>query len=459
MKHYFSNALVGALCLSVIGVVLATTHESVISPDQALQETVPLGNSARQSLEITTSGGVTQQQISLATAPLTKPSAITSRAASEQYSANLKEAPLTIKPEWIEYTIQKGDNVSAIFEQQALQSSLNKIIADPETANALAKIIPGKVLKFKKDSEGLKELRYDISATKRLSIKRSNTGDLETNIIEHKVTTRQATASGTINSSLFLAGKEAGISDSLIMELVNIFVYDIDFALDIRQGDSFKLIYDERFANGNKIGDGAIVAAEFTNNGRVVSALRYEDNGKVEYYTPKGGSMRKAFIRTPVKFTRISSGFNPKRKHPILHTIRAHRGVDYAASKGTPIKSTGMGKIEFIGRKNGYGKTIVVKHGKQYSTLYAHLSGFKTKLKAGSRVKQGQVIGYVGSTGSATGPHLHYEFRVNGVHKDPLKVKLPNAPSLGGKQLANFKKETRSALALLTKSKNVAQAN
>jgi murein DD-endopeptidase MepM/ murein hydrolase activator NlpD len=236
----------------------------------------------------------------------------------------------------------------------------------------------------------------------------------------------------------------------MIMQLAHIFGWDIDFALNIRNGDSFSVIYQEDYLNGKKLNDGPILAAEFINQGHVYRAIRYTDpTGNSDYYDPSGKSMRKAFLRTPVEFTRISSGFTMGRFHPILNKIRAHKGVDYAAPTGTPIKATGDGKITFRGRKGGYGNVVILQHGARYSTLYGHMSKFRGGLAVGSRVRQGQVIGYVGMTGLATGPHLHYEFRIDGVHRDPLRVKLPGAEPLGNKYRDDFNSKAKALIAKL----------
>ena len=234
------------------------------------------------------------------------------------------------------------------------------------------------------------------------------------------------------------------------MELAGIFGWDIDFVLDIRQGDQFTVLYEELYLDGENIGNGDILAAEFVNQGKKYQAIRYTDKGgKTDYYSLDGKSMRKAFLRSPVEFSRISSGFSLGRKHPILNKIRAHKGVDYAASRGTPIKATSNGKIVHQGNKGGYGKTIIIQHGTKYSTLYAHMSNYRKCLKQGSRVKQGQIIGYIGSSGLATGPHLHYEFRVNGVHRDPLRVKLPGAEPLDKQYIDDFMTKAESLVAQL----------
>jgi murein DD-endopeptidase MepM/ murein hydrolase activator NlpD len=242
----------------------------------------------------------------------------------------------------------------------------------------------------------------------------------------------------------------------MIMELAAIFGWDIDFALDIRRGDHFTVVYQEYYLEGKKVRDGDILAAEFTNQGKSYRAIRYVDaDGNAGFYTPEGLSLRKAFLRTPVKFSRISSRFTLHRKHPILNRIRAHKGVDYAAPRGTPIRATGDGKVVFRGRKGGYGRTIVIQHGSKYSTLYGHMSRYNGKVKLGRRVRQGQVIGYVGSSGLATGPHLHYEFRIDGVHRNPLTVKLPVAEPIAKRYRDDFQKLATPLIAqleLLTRS-------
>ena len=246
------------------------------------------------------------------------------------------------------------------------------------------------------------------------------------------------------------------------MELAGIFGWDIDFALDIRQGDSFAVIYEEVFLDGEKVRDGDIIAATFSNRGESYQAIRYTDaSNHTDYYSPDGHSMRKAFLRTPVEFSRISSRFSLGRKHPILNTIRAHKGVDYAAPRGTPIKATGDGKVIYRGVKGGYGNVVIIQHGSSYSTLYGHMSRFARGVHSGSHVKQGQIIGYVGSSGLATGPHLHYEFRINGVHRNPLTVKLPDAQPLPKQYMADFQMHANQLVAsldLLSKT-NVALAS
>jgi murein DD-endopeptidase MepM/ murein hydrolase activator NlpD len=259
-----------------------------------------------------------------------------------------------------------------------------------------------------------------------------------------------AAAVATIDSSLFVAGQRAGLSNKIIMELVEIFGWDVDFASDIRAGDRFAVIYEELYKDGHKLRDGEILAAEFVNQGRTTRALRYVfPEGYSAYFTPDGLSIRKAFLRMPVSYARISSRFSYRRKHPVRHRIRAHRGVDYSARTGTPIKASGDGKVIFVGRKGGYGRTVVLKHGAIYSTLYAHMSRYGRGIKRGQRVRQGQTIGYVGASGLATGPHLHYEFRVRGVHRDPLRVKLPKSAPIDEEYKADFLTASRDVLSRL----------
>lgn len=228
------------------------------------------------------------------------------------------------------------------------------------------------------------------------------------------------------------------------------FQWDIDFATDVRPGDSFSIIYDEFYIRGEKVKTGDIVAAEFINRGKKYRAVRYEDpKGNIDYYTPDGHSLKRRFSRTPVKFSRISSHFTLKRWHPILHRFKKHTGVDYAAPTGTPVKATSNGRVEFVGVKGGYGNAVILQHGQHYSTLYGHLKNFAKHLKKNQRIKQGQVIGYVGMTGLATGPHLHYEFRIDGKHRNPLTVKLPQGYPVPKKYREDFRKQTQKTIAKL----------
>jgi len=369
-------------------------------------------------------------------------------------------APEPVKGEWHDVTVREGDSLARIFSQQKIPAKqLHRLVTSGGVAKKLTRIYPGQTLHLRTTAEdGLLELNYDIDALNQIQVKRK--GDsFNAELLTRAPERRKVQATAEIGSSLFLAAQKAHLPENITMELAGIFGWDIDFALDIRKGDRFTVVYEELFLDGDRIGTGDILAAEFINRGTAHKAVRYTDaRHHTDYYSPDGRSMRKAFLRTPVAFTRISSRFSLGRKHPILNTIRRHVGVDYAAPRGTPVKSTGSGKIVWRSRKGGYGNTIVVKHGSRYSTLYAHLSRFARGLHTGSRVQQGQIIGYVGSTGLATGPHLHYEFRINGVHRNPLTVKLPDAAPLPRTYLADFKAKTGNLLAQLELARSQAIA-
>jgi murein DD-endopeptidase MepM/ murein hydrolase activator NlpD len=354
---------------------------------------------------------------------------------------------------WQDIKVRSGDTLSAIFDRLKLSPrELYALMgADRAMTATLRQILPGQVLRFQIDDEQrqLNALHYRIDPLTTLVVERSADG-FSTRHVTRQLENRLAYSSATIETSLFAAGQRTGLSDGLLMELATIFGWDIDFALDIRSGDQFTVLYEQSFLDGEHLRDGNILAAEFVNQGLAYRAIRFEDpQGNTSYYTPDGLSMRKAFLRSPVDFNRISSGFQPERFHPVLGIKRPHRGVDYAAPVGTPIKASGDGRLEFIGTKGGYGKTVVLQHGGAYRTLYAHMSRFRPGLAAGTRVKQGQIIGYVGKTGIATGPHLHYEFLVNGVHRNPLTVKLPTAAPIPAQYKDEFQQQAQMRLAQL----------
>jgi len=337
----------------------------------------------------------------------------------EQVSPALKQTVIKIK---------SGHSLSTIFRKHRFShQDLYNIMQKGNSAKVLRNLQPGRTLAIESDEQGkLHSLSYQINRLQSVKVNRIN-DDFTIKTIEKPVEKRVNFSEGQIQSSLFEAGKQAGLSDALVMEMAGIFGWDVDFALDIRQGDKFSILYEEQFIEGKKYQTGTILAAEFTNQGKTFKAIRFTDkSGRTSYYTPEGLSMRKTFLRSPVDFRRISSRFG-KRKHPVLNRMRLHKGVDYAARRGTPIQSSGDGKVIFKGRKGGYGRVVIVQHGSRYQTLYAHMNGFKRGIRVGKYVKQGQTIGFVGSSGRATGPHLHYEFRVNGAHRNPLTVKLPSS--------------------------------
>jgi murein DD-endopeptidase MepM/ murein hydrolase activator NlpD len=358
---------------------------------------------------------------------------------------------------WLEEKVGKGDSLARIFSRLELSPTLlHNITHSGEEAKNLARIMPGQLMRVQLDDQDnflqLVHVRSPIE-----SLKITPDGDsYKAEIVTKKLEKRVANLSGTITNSLYESAQEAGLSDDLIMDLAFIFGWDIDFALEIRSGDQFTLIFEEEYLEGEKYRNGPILAAEFVNRGKRFRAVRYVDeNGKSDYFSPDGRNMRKAFLRAPVDFRRISSRFSKSRWHPVLGKKRPHRGVDYAAAIGTPIKASGDGKVIHVGRKGGYGKTIIIQHSSRYTTLYGHLNGYRRGIKRGARVRQGDIIGYVGKTGLSTGPHLHYEFRVNGVHRNPLTVKLPDATPIAKKYRADFTRKSApllSQLSLLSES-------
>ncbi len=351
---------------------------------------------------------------------------------------------------WQTVSVRAGDNLSLIFERQNLSpQELHALIENDKANKILSNLYPKQQLYLQVEDGQLQALRYLISPEKTLLVSRQ--GEVfASHVIEHPVEIRLTHAASEIENSLFQAGRNAGLSDNIIMELVNIFGWDVDFALDIRKGDKFSLLFEQHYLDGEKLRDGKILAAEFTNQENTYRAVMFTaPDGNTQYYSENGKSMRKTFLRSPVDFRRISSTFQRERYHPVLGKKRPHRGVDYAAATGTPIKAAGDGRVIFRGRKGGYGNTVVLQHGSSTTTLYAHMYKFRRGVGYGSRVKQGQIIGYVGKSGLATGPHLHYEFRINGVHRNPLTVKLPDAAPIPDKYKDEFMEQSRHLLAQL----------
>ena len=424
-------------------VVVPTTSEQPEVTPESDRVTVPLALPDKPPEE----GRLLQEPASPAAKPDTSSVASTEQSMNTEGSA-LTEDDISEKPSethQVSHQISKGDTLSSIFKNLGLSASLlHKIVNSSKAAGALKDIKPGEMLRVELDSEdNLVNLTLQHSKVDSLYIEASNDGHFHATNLSRDVELRTAHIQATIENSLYLSAQNAGLPDSVIMELANIFGWDIDFALEIRNGDHFTVIYQEEYLEGEKLRNGPILAAEFVNQGRTYRAVRYEDDtGNADYYTPDGHSMRKAFLRAPVDFRRISSRFTQERWHPVLGKKRPHRGVDYAAKTGTPIKAAGDGKIIFRGNKGGYGRAVIIQHGQRYTTLYGHLSRYAKNAPNGSKVKQGQIIGYVGQSGLATGPHLHYEFRVNGVHRNPLTVKLPDAEPIAKKHRADFISKT-----------------
>jgi len=352
--------------------------------------------------------------------------------------------------DWERVAVQPGQTLDGIFRQQGFSIALLQNILDVnDDTRRLTRIKPGDVFEFRRDQDGeMSEMRYPIDEEHYLLIRREG-ASLFAEMQQRKITREIAQADGVINSSLFLAARDAGLNDQMILELANIFGWDIDFVLDIREGDRFMLVYEKIFRDGDFLRDGKILAATFINQGARFQAIWY-DNGQIaDYYAPDGRNMRKEFLRAPLNFSYISSAFNPKRMHPILKRIRPHNGIDYFAPPGTPVYAAGDGTVIRSAYSAANGNHVFIQHSNSIVTKYLHFS--KRAVKQGQRVKQGQTIGYVGSTGLATGPHLHYEFVLDGIHRDPRTVPLPKVEPLGPELLADFQLKSAPMLTQLSR--------
>jgi murein DD-endopeptidase MepM/ murein hydrolase activator NlpD len=331
---------------------------------------------------------------------------------------------------WREERIQRGDTLAELLSRLGAEDpDALQALRDARSARAL---VPGRSVRAQTNTEGkLLELRY-LNGGRALTVERRGEAF---SIAEQPVALerRVVMRSGEIRSSLFAATDAAGLSDAVAIQIADIFSTDIDFHRDLRRGDRFSVVYEVFYDGGEPVRSGRVLAAEFINVGKLYRAVWYQfAEGQGGYYTVDGRNIRKAFLRSPIEFSRISSGFSLARFHPVLRQWRAHKGIDYAAPAGTRVKATGDGVVEFVGRhQGGYGNLVVLRHQSKFTTWYGHLSGFARGMRKGARVAQGEVVGYVGATGLATGPHLHYEFRINEVHQNPLRVALPAAPPIG----------------------------
>jgi murein DD-endopeptidase MepM/ murein hydrolase activator NlpD len=363
--------------------------------------------------------------------------------------------------DWRKVRVQPGQTLSDIFQAQGFGfSDVQRVLDTGKDAQALRSIHPGDEFAFLIDTDGtLAGMRFDRDAMHNVQLRFDGGGKVTETVHAREVDHREQVGHGVITDSLYGAAGRAGMSDSLVIKLADVFKYDIDFIKDIRSGDSFTVVYDKVYRDGAFLRDGDIVAAEFFNRGHRFTAYRFTlPDGSVGYYSEDGRPLRKSLMRTPVAFTRISSRFSTARKHPILGYTRAHKGVDYAAPKGTPIHAAGDGTIVYRGRERGYGNFILIKHNSTYSTAYGHMSSFAKGEHVGSHVRQGQVIGYVGMTGLATGPHLHYEVRVHGRQQNPLTVTMPKPQPLAPKVLAQFRARTAPMVARIKSVDNAVLA-
>ncbi|HEY1283269.1 MAG TPA: peptidoglycan DD-metalloendopeptidase family protein [Steroidobacteraceae bacterium] len=379
----------------------------------------------------------------------TRPAGVPEPAALQPVTTQASMLPMDLGASTIEVIVSRNDTLDRIFRRLKLDlSDLASVRNLPGLRNALDDLRPGEALHLVHRDGTLFGFERQLSPSETLKVVREADG-FRSDVLENPLESAERTVSGVIDSSLFEAVAKAGAHDQTALALAEIFGWDIDFVLDIQPGDSFVATYSELSQDGTYVKDGPITAALFINQGREYRAVRYVDpSGLARYYTPEGLSMQRAFLRTPVEFTRISSRFNPSRRHPILNTIRAHKGVDYAAPIGTPVRAAGDGRVVFAGKKGGYGNVVEIAHTRGVVTVYGHLSRFASGTRLGQRVSQGSVIAYVGMSGLATGPHLHYEYRVNGVHKNPQTVSLPSAAPIDPAWRADF--DTQAALLLAT---------
>jgi murein DD-endopeptidase MepM/ murein hydrolase activator NlpD len=352
---------------------------------------------------------------------------------------------------WESVPVRSGQTLDGIFRQQGFPIALlHRILSLNGDTRGLTKIRPGEVFEFRTGASGeFRQMRYALDEERFLIVVADVADQLHADIIVREIAAEIAEAEGVIESSLFLAGKRAGLKDAMIMKLANIFGWDIDFVLDIRKGDRFMLVYEKLYRDGEFLRDGDILAATFINQGERFQAIHFEEGETSGYFAPDGRNMRKAFLRAPLNFSYISSGFNPRRVHPVLKRIRPHRGIDYFAPRGTPVYAAGDGTVVRSAYSKANGHHVFIKHAGSIETRYLHFTN--RAVKKAQKVKQGQTIGYVGSTGLATGPHLHYEFVVNGVHRNPRTVPLPKVEPLEGGLLTAFREQSAPLLTQLSR--------
>lgn len=359
---------------------------------------------------------------------------------------------------WYKEIIRRDDSIYTLLSRLNISNreALDFVRSDAIANEIASTLKPGRQIDAQTDIDGnLISLNYQLSKTEFIAVRLSENGYVAEKSI-HDIDTRAILKSAEIKQTLFGASDAAGIPDSVAIQLAEIFESDIDFRTDLRRGDKFNVIYEGGYSNGELINVGSVLGAEFINKGKAYRAVGFKDNsGNMHYYTPDGKSLHKSFLRSPLEFTRISSGFSLGRFHPVLQRMRAHKGVDMAAPSGTKIKAAGDSVVDFVGVKGGYGNVVILKHANGIKTLYGHMSRFAPSLKQGMHVAQGQLIGFVGMTGVATGPHLHYEFLQNGQHKDPMQVALPKANPLPANQIVAFSKvngQISNQLSLLANS-------
>jgi murein DD-endopeptidase MepM/ murein hydrolase activator NlpD len=363
----------------------------------------------------------------------------------EQLDLPSASEPATAGAFWREEKIQRGDTISSLLERLDVSNEdISAFLRSSKDSKGIRQLVPGRSVRAKTSEDGeLLSLRYLSSSDSMLAVNKEN-GAFQTSDQPVPLELRTMMKSGEIRSSLFAATDAANIPDNIATQMADVFSSDIDFHQDLRKGDRFNVVYEVFYHNGEPVKTGRVLAAEFVNQGKAYRAVYFQDrDGRGGYYTPDGKNLRKAFLRSPLEFSRVTSGFTNARYHPVLKEWRAHKGVDYGAPIGTRVKATADGSVEFVGKQGGYGNLVVLKHQGQYSTVYGHLSGFAKGLHKGSKVSQGDVIGFVGMTGLATGPHLHYEFKVAGVQRNPLSIAMPTAFPIAAQYKPDFEKHAK----------------
>lgn len=419
------------------------THKEVAAPSIPSAEQVLAQLTGPE--DSTTAGsanpGYPSAEIETTTFEETGPTTPHAEAASEQPSL-----------EWQHFTVQSGDTLSRIFSRAGLNNrDMYRILNGEGQGDQLSRLRQGQEIEFGFDESGeLQALVLHNSRTTKLEATREDEGFVTREVMQEP-DVELAFAGGEIQTSYALAANRAGLNHALRTRLSRIFGWQIDFSRDLRRGDQFTVLYEKHYVDGEKVGYGRILAASFRNRGKEYSAALFTDeNGRSGYYAPDGSSLRKAFMRAPLEYRRISSHFDLNRQHPILNRTRPHEGTDFAAQPGTPIRAAGDGRISFIGRDGGYGRTIRIDHGNEVETTYAHMRSYARGMTRGKRVNQGDVIGYVGMSGLATGPHLHYEYRVSGQPRNPMRVELPDADPIPESQMQAFREQAEPLLAQLS---------
>jgi murein DD-endopeptidase MepM/ murein hydrolase activator NlpD len=444
------------VCLVFSFSLSKSSKPAVLTPSTTVASVPPLAPApVSQAVEMPKATSVTSSNSNL-----TKPTPFFTETGLEML-AELKPFELSNKPSeiveneiaenWHTIKVHAGDTLSKIFTRLGISTKdVHEIITSDPACRHLGALTPGQTLKVQvSEEQQVVSLTLDIAPGDSLYVSRVEEGFQ----VEHKLVPLEkklAFGKGEIQNSLFASGRRAGLDHNILAQMVEIFGWNIDFALDLQRNDTFRVLYEEKCnEDGERIKTGAILAAEIVNDGKTHQAVRYTDkSGHTSYFTPDGYGMNQAFLRTPVNFTRISSHFG-QRNHPIMHRMRLHKGIDYSAPLGTPVQATGDGKVIFVGTRGGYGKVVELQHGARYSTLYAHLSRFPKSFQVGKAVAQGEVIGYVGRTGRATGPHLHYEFRIGGVHHNPLTVMLPKRTPIQESNKRDFIAHAKKMIQLL----------